>query len=240
MDKPNQVLIKALMLFNDVLQSSKHDYSMTFHSKILSFQIMHEETIRRAKNLETVAKAERTENKVLMERTTRALYEAIAFFEAYLNSFYSLLQIIAKITPLFYEKDGSVVPDDTFGKQREYLIRHSEIDPDFSSYLERSLAWYGILKNNRHAITHRRSAFLGFEKDGRIVFIDYPKNDFDWSDEKSTRDIENHLNQSFYDFFDFLDFYVKHYRKRVPESPRSKLILRSTSKKEEEEFLDKE
>lgn len=234
MERFNQIYVEALALFNDVLESSKFDYSMTFHSKILSFQIIHKETISRAKNLETVAKEEKTENKVLMERTARALYEAIAFFEAYLNSFYSLLQVIAKITPLFYEKDRKVIPDDTFGKQREFFIKHSEIDPEFSSYLERSLTWYEILRNNRHAITHRRSAFLGFEKDGRIVFIDYPKDSFDLFGEKSTRNIENHLNQSWSDFFNFLDFYVQHYRKRVPESQRTKLILRSISPKKED------
>lgn len=62
-----------------------------------------------------------------MPRTTRALYEAIAFFEVYLNSFYSLLQIIAKFTPFFYGENKDRIPDKNFGGQVNFFVTHPKI-----------------------------------------------------------------------------------------------------------------
>ena len=228
MERYRRIYYEALTLFEDVPRSRKLGYSMAFNSKMASFEIMYKETLKKVKTLESVAKEEKSEDKVAMTRTTRAWYEAIAFFEAYLNSFYSLLQIIAKFTPLFYGKDKDI-PDDNFGEQVNFFIAHPKLNPEFSSYLIQRLTWYKILRNNRHAITHRLSAFLGLDKDGRIVFIDYPQKDFDWFGKKSTRDMEMYLSQSFNDLFDLLEFYAQHFRKRVPKSNRTKLILRSIS-----------
>jgi len=201
---------------------------MAFRAKMAGFEIMYRETIEKVKTLETAAREENSENKVAFTRTTTALDEAIAFFEAYLNSFYSLLQIIAKFTPLFYEKSKEEIPERYFGDQVDFFVKNSEFDPDFSSYLAERLTWYKTLRNNRHAITHRLSAFLGFKEDGRVAFIDYPKREkFDWLGKKEVREIEEYLNQSFNDLFDFLEFYARHFRKRVPESERTKAILRS-------------
>lgn len=227
MERFKQIYYEALTLFNDVPRPQrKVGYAMAFSSKMASFEIMYKETLKKVKTLESVAKEEKSEDKVAMTSTTRAWYEAIAFFEAYLNSFYSLLQIIAKFTPLFYGKDEDI-PDVNFGEQVNFFVeRDPKLDPEFSSYLTERLTWYKILRNNRHAITHRLSAFLGFDKDWRIVFIDYPKKKFDWFGKKSTRDIERYLNHNFNDLFDFLEFYTQHFRKRVPKSNRTKLILR--------------
>jgi len=233
MNEKRRIYYEILTLFNDVPRSDRFGYSMAFSSKMASFEIMHAETLKKVETLETVAKEEKSENKVLMDRTTRAFYEAIAFFEAYLNSFYSLLQIISKFIPLFYGKDKDNVPDDNFGKQVDFFIKHQEFDPEFSSYLEAKLAWYKILRNNRHTITHMRSAFMGFEQDGKIVFLDYPKEGFDWYKEKSFRDMENYLNQNLNDLFDFLGFLVNHFRKRVPKSKHTELILRGISPTEQ-------
>jgi len=231
MDRFRWIYYKTLMLFNDIEGLDRSGYSMTFSSKMACFEIMHRETLKKVKNLEIIAKEEKSEDKIAMTRTTRALYEATAFFEAYLNSFYSLLQIIAKFTSFFYGKDKDKIPDETFGEQVNFFTSYPEFDREFSSYLTNMLTWYKTLKNNRHAITHRLSAFLGFKEDGGIVFLDYPKEEFDWFGEKSPRDIEKYLNQSFSDLFDFLEFYTQHFRMRVPESNRTKLILRGVSKR---------
>jgi len=194
MERFRRIYYEALTLFNDVLTSDKFGYSIAFNSKMACFEIMRKETLMKVKNLETVSKEEMSEDKIAMTKTTRVMYEAIAFFEAYLNSFYSLLQIIAKFTPLFYGKDKDMIPDDNFGKQVDFFVRHPKFDTDFSSYLTDRLSWYKTLRDNRHTITHRLSAFLGFEKDWRIVFIDYPKKEFDWFGKKSHREIERYLD----------------------------------------------
>jgi len=228
MERFRRIYLETLTLFSDV-PSERFGYSMAFQSKMASFEIMHKEALRKARNLKTVMKEERSENKVAMTETTRAWYGAIAFFEAYLNSFYSLLQIISKFTPLFYSKDRDMIPDDNFGTQSNFFVTENpKFDPELSSYLKDGLSWYETLRDNRHAITHRVSAFLGFEKDGTIIFRDYPpKKESNWFSKKVFRELEEYLDQSFNDLFDFLEFYTRHFRKRVPKSNRTELILGS-------------
>ena len=64
---------------------------------------MHHQALEKAQGLEVTAKKERQQKKILLSDTTKAMNEAQAFFEAYLNAFYSLLQILAKVTPSFYQ-----------------------------------------------------------------------------------------------------------------------------------------
>ena len=127
MERFRRIYYEALTLFNDVLSSDKFGYSMAFTSKMVCFEILYRETLKKVKNLETVAKEEKSEEKFAMPRTTRALYEAIAFFEAYLNSFYSLLQIIAKFTPFFYGENRDRIPDKNFGGQVNFFVTHPKI-----------------------------------------------------------------------------------------------------------------
>lgn len=80
---------------------------MAFSIKMISLKVMYNHTLKKSKELEEVSKKEKTEPNVLLKDTTRVWFETVAFFEAYLNAFYSLLQIIAKATPYFYEKEES-------------------------------------------------------------------------------------------------------------------------------------
>jgi len=156
-------------------------YTTDFESKMASFEIMHRYTLEKSKQLEIIAKEEKKQDKVLMTETSTSIYEVSAFFEAYLNAFYSLLQIIAKLTPFFYKKDipKIKIQDNSFGEQVDFFVNRSPtLDPEFSSYLSSMLlGWYKVLRENRHAITHRAAIFIGFEKDGSIVFLDPPKNE---------------------------------------------------------------
>lgn len=220
MQRFRRIYLKTLALFNDVPSDSRvrFGYSMTFQSKMASFDIMYKEAVWKVRNLETVVRGEVSEEKIAMIKTTKAMYEAISFFEAYLNSFYSLLQIIAKFTPFFYGEDRDMIPDNNFGTQKNFFVKNPKVDPDFSSYLIDELSWYKTLRDNRHAITHRLSAFLGFEKDYTVIFLDYPKKkEYDWSSSKSFRKAEGYLDKSYSDLFCFLEFYTQHFRKRVPE-----------------------
>lgn len=234
MERSRRIYLEALTLFNDVSIEVrvKIGYSMAFQSKMASFEIMYKEALKKAKNLETVVIEEMSENKIALTKTTRALYDATAFFEAYLNSFYSLLQIIAKFTPLFYEKNRDQIPDENFGMQVNYFVAENpKLDPEFSSFLKEARArWYETLRDNRNATTHRLSAFLAFEKDYTVLFRDYPSDrEFDWLNKKTYRKLEEYLDRSFNDLFDFLEFYTQHFRKRVPKSVRTKLILKNIS-----------
>ncbi len=214
------------MLFADIQASEIFDYRVALPFKMASFEIMHWEALKKAKHLETTAKKERAEEKVLLDKTTTSLYSAAASFEAYLNSFYSLLQIIAKFTPYFYGADKYRIPARYFGEQVNFFITNPDFDPEFSYYLAHRLRWYETLKNNRHAVTHRISAFLGFEKD-EVVFQDYPAEKSDLFGEKKFRDIRAYLVQSFDEFFDFIEFYVQHFRNRIPESETTRFLRKA-------------
>lgn len=213
----------SLLRFSRTIDPKLFGYEMAFISKMSSLETMYREALKRSKELEEVAKEEQAEGKVLLNGTTKALYRAIAYFEASLNAFYSLLQVIAKVTPYFYEKEESEQLrrigkgwGDNFGKLVRFFKDNTSIDPEFSSYVATKLKWYETLRNNRHMITHEGSAFLGFKGDGKIVFIDYPKKKFSWfGQNKQTKELENYLNQSFNDLFDFLDFYANHFSPRL-------------------------
>ena len=194
-------------------------YGMSFLIKLRSVETMYNTTLTRSKELEATYREESKGETIIARGTTDAWYETIAYFEGYLNAFYSLLQITAKVTPFFYEKQKLKLLErklgfaDNFGNLVNFLSENSDFDPELSSYLEAKLDWYKILRNNRHMITHEGSAFLGFGEDGGIMFIDYPRKGFSWfKKKKSTRELENYMEQSFNSLFEFLDFYVNHFR----------------------------
>lgn len=220
MERYRQIRYEMASLMNESLTLDQKllGYRISFTIKLRSLETMYRNTLNKSKELEDVSKTE--EGEILKTKTTNVWYEAIAFFEAYLNAFYSLLQIIAKFTPYFYPKEKSELIkkslgfEDNFGKLVNFLREESNVDPDFSAYLRTRLGWYNILRNNRHMITHEASAFLGFGQDGKIVFLDYPKKGFSWfNTDKSTRDLGDYLKKSFRCLFGFLDFYVNHFRK---------------------------
>jgi len=225
MERFRRIYLEMVSLLRDseTINPKLFGHGMSFGIKMSSLEIMYRNTLKKSKELEEVAKKERAEETVLLKETTKAWHESIAFFEAYLNAFYSLLQIIARVTPYFYEEEKSKSLrkigkgfGDNFGKLIKFFEDNTNIDPEFSSHLTKKLGWYKILRNNRNMITHEGSAFLGFQKDGKIVFIDYPKRGFSWFEpKKSTRELEDYLGQSFNDLFDFLDFYLKHFRQRL-------------------------
>lgn len=222
MERYRRIYHEMLSLLGSLrfIDSKSFGYRMAFQTKMKSLEIMYSTTLEKTKKLEVVAKKEKAEENVLLKETSKAWNETVTFFEAYLNAFYSLLQVIAKVTPHFYKIEKSESLRDmtnrfgyNFGKLVKFFEDNPNFDPEFSSYIAKKLGWYKILRNNRHMITHEGSAFLGFKEDGKIVFLDYPKKGFSWfKQKKSTRELEDYLARSVHDLFDFLDFYVKHFR----------------------------
>jgi len=222
MDRYQKTYQEMVSLLTDfqAIDPRMFGYNMSFNSKAFSFEMMYRETLKRIRELEEIYKKESTQGKKVLEETGVAWSKSVAYFEAYLNAFYSLLQIIAKITLLFYKepKMSSITKEwgDNFGKLIDFFKRNKSIDSQFSVYVDKNLGWYETLRNNRHMITHEGSAFLGFSKGGKILFLDYPKKGFNWFDpNKSTKDLESYLSQSFENLFSFLDFYATHFRQQA-------------------------
>jgi hypothetical protein len=201
------------------------EFRMFFEIKMFGFEMMHRNTLEQIKELEQVFKRETEDRKKILSEIGNPWNKSIAFFEAYLNAFYSLLQVIGKITSCFYQKEKAKLTakmakqfDKNFGTLVDILKSHPNIDPAFSSYLKTNLGWYETLMNNRHMITHQAPAFLGFANDGEILFLDCPhcENGGSWYDlNKPAEDLEGYLSKNFEALFNFLEFYTKHFRQLI-------------------------
>jgi len=159
-------------------------YQSYFETKMAGLEIMRRNTIEKLKTLERIPEG---------EYAGEAMDETAAFFEAYLNAAYSLLEIIAKFTPFFYRQSVSQTPitDYSFVKQATFFRNGgSRIDPEYSDYLSNKLwSWYKVLRDNRDAITHRAAVYIAFREDGSVRFLTPPKREewlegvFDWPTE---------------------------------------------------------
>ncbi len=214
-------------------RSQLFQYKLAFTSKFASLEIMHHYTLDRCKVLPKTLENEKKIRIVLTE-TTLNINEVEAFFEAYLNAFYSLLQVLAKFTPFFYKKEfpNIQIIDENFGKQIEFFRINKDVpDEKFSKYVENELyPWYKTLKEYRHAITHRAAIFVGFEQDDSIVFLKPPEEDetnFWFKKNKPSVRMVNYVKETFQNLFKFLEFYVNHFRPKIEMSKRTKLIKKA-------------
>jgi len=187
----------------------------SFDMKLKCLEIMQRYILHRIQECFDTAKEER-KNSILLKDTGRLLNESIAFFEAYLNAFYSFLQIIAKVTPVFYDRKklSKPITDRDFGSQIDHFKKNPDIDDKYSSYLKNEMRWYKNFIDNRNAITHNVSAFLGFGKE-EMEFIDMPEKRIDFfKTGKPTKKLEKYILDNWNSLFEFLNFYAEHFSKR--------------------------
>ena len=173
-----RLIIEKLCQQSPRLSSSELIYC--FHFKLMSLKIMQEHTLEITDKLyETYVYEQKKDAKGLESfippKLGNYLYEDVAFFEAYHNAFYSFLQIIAKMTPYFFDRNLVEIPDTYFGEQRSYFIDHPKIDLELANYLKEHTKWYNTFRNNRNADTHNLSAYLWFDPRS-VFFVDNPKN----------------------------------------------------------------
>ena len=188
---------------------------LSFSSKFTSLEIIQKITLEKAGELFESYREEKSKPSIFSEDLNRYSNECIAFFEAYLNAFYSLLQIIGKVTSYFFNSDElkKNVLDSDFGTQVNYFKEHPKTDYEYSRYLA-NMSWYKELIFNRHAITHNASAFLGFGKD-EVVFICMPKRRIDYFENgKPSKKLIEYVSANWNSLFGFLDFYVNHFSNR--------------------------
>lgn len=130
-----------------------------------------------------------------------------------MNAFYSLFQIVAKVTPYFFnlEKLTENVLEGNFGEEVRIFKDIPTLDLEYANYLE-AMTWYRELMYNRHAVTHHVSVFLAFDKD-HIVFIDMPKKRIDFFENgKPNKKVIDYIEQNWASLFQYLNFYEKHFR----------------------------
>lgn len=191
---------------------------ISISSKLMSLEIMQRYTIEKARKLFDVFLEEKAYIKekghpksIFNEDLNANHRECVAFFEAYLNAFYSFLQVIAKVTPYFYDLKKKI-PNDYFERQSTYFLRNESIDPEYAQYLKSNMKWYDdLVVCNRHAISHNASVFLGFGEEG-IVFIHMPERRIDYFENgKPSKKLIELISDNWNLLFDFLNFYTKHF-----------------------------
>ena len=214
-----EIYSKLLSLINKVGHSSpllsNLGIGTSFNSKFMSLQIMQNYTIEKSRVLFDAMEEEK-DTSIYLKNTTKYHRECTAFFEAYLNAFYSFLQMIAKVTPYFYDKKtkASRIPDRYFMAQMKHFIDNPTIDIQYANCLENNMGWYAELELNRHAISHNVSAFLGFGKE-EVEFIHMRKRRIDFFKHgKPTKKIEEYIVANWNSLFNFLKFYVNHFSNR--------------------------
>ena len=216
-----------LMSIRDINSSKILEYGISFNLKNLSLQEMYLGTLKNAERLEEAQKKESAEAKIAIQsgignfpqtETSKAYVKSVAYFEAYLNTLYSLLQVLTKITLIIYQNSKKQIDTnsmgDNIGKLLDYLKNQNrDADSAFTSYIDQKMGWYQTFRNNRHKITHDGSALLFFTENGEIEFLDYPKNGAGFGNSNINKQgLENYVKNRVNDVFDFLDFYVKHFR----------------------------
>jgi len=214
-----EIYSKFLSLINKVSHSSpllsNLGIGVSTQSKFMSLQIMQNYTMEKSRLLFDTMKKER-DTSIYLKNTTECHRECTAFFEAYLNAFYSFFQMIAKVTPYFYDKKTKAnrIPDRYFAVQMKHLIDNPAIDIQYANYLKNNMDWYVELELNRHAISHNVAAFLGFGKE-EVEFIHMRKRQIDFFKHgKPTKKIEKYIVANWNSLFSFLKFYVDHFSNR--------------------------
>ena len=125
----------------DDYHSQLFQNKIDFTSKFASLEIMRHYTLDRCKTLPKTLENEKKTSIALID-TTFNLNEVQAFFEAYLNAFYSLLQVLARFTSFFYKKEfpNVKINDENFGSQLDFFRQNKELpDEVFSKYVENEL-----------------------------------------------------------------------------------------------------
>lgn len=222
MERLNHIYREIILFLTDIesLDLSMREYGLSFILKMFGFEEMHHRTLDKAKELEEALKKED------WKTTDLAWKQSIAYFEAYLNSLYSLLQVITKITLIVYQKSKNPIATENMGDDFGHVVNYLRttnrtVDSEFTKYLDNKMGWYDIFKENRHKITHNGSAFFMFDTYGKAMFVNFPKRKSKLFEkdgsvsfaDKSLKNLEGYLTKNIEDLFDFLDFYVKHFRK---------------------------
>jgi len=91
--------------------------------------------------------------------------------------------------------------------------------------------WIEDVANNRDGLAHKASAFLGFEKDGSVVFERRkPFDDRIPMRKKEFQDLTKYLDETFENLYTFLDAYTALHRKMVKASDCTRMMLEALEK----------
>jgi hypothetical protein len=209
-------------------------YGMSFSDKLVGAKLTYSLCKEATERLAVVFQEEKASQKTgVVSKVGTPMAHAATHFESFLYFIMGALDILASITVYFYPKDKKTLSKQVYFKDqmnRTYL-KHPNINRDYAALLRENKQWIEDVGKNRDGLAHKASAFLAFEKDGRVVFEKRePYDDNDPLTQKEFEDLLAYLDTTLGSFYRFLDSYVRIHRMRVPVSDQTKMMLENLEK----------
>lgn len=152
-----------LFLFAQTLDNYKHNEALVRLMMEINFKWYSVVTIH-----ELIKTQEEEIKKLRKDKTTGARsYEPemklMTYLEAYLSVIYALTERLSAVTKIFYGDSNSKLKDG-FHKQREQLLKKTELHKELSNLLTKQ-DWYDLFREVREETTHYGTSFLAWGVD---------------------------------------------------------------------------
>lgn len=94
------------------------------------------------------------------------------------------------------------------------------------------------MSDNRDGLAHKASAFLGFEKDGSVIFEKRrPLDDRNPVRKKEFQNLIEYFDRTIENSYHFLHAYVVVHRRMMNPSERSKIMLKMLEKDQVKDYI---
>lgn len=147
-------------------------------------------------------------HKTLQLETMRLRYIEIDI-EAFFHISYSLLNLLARLTPEFFEKPIKGLKSGSFYEQRKWFIKEENIriDPDYSEYLTNKTEWFEEFHCHRKQLAHYHPL---------LTFRSVPELElfFDTGERRGTEpniNVRDYINKTANGIINFVAFYNLHF-----------------------------
>jgi hypothetical protein len=141
---------------------------------------------------------------------TKSLQYIEIDIESFFQSSYSLLNLVAGLTPHFYRHPIKGLPHKSFRKQRRWYIKHTDLDPKYSKYLKSETRWFDDFIVHRDKLAHLHPLVTFLTHDA-TVFFGTNRNEKGFIPNVNVGDF---INSTANCILEFLIFYDNHFGKK--------------------------
>ncbi len=131
--------------------------------------------------------------------------------EAFFHISYSLLNVLAKLTPELLDKPVKGLKSESFDKQRNWFMKEEnrKADPEYSEYLEKNLGWYEDFHSHRTQLSHHHPLLTYRSVPELILFFDTRERKGFMPD----KNVREFIDQKANGIVEFVSFYNDHFGK---------------------------
>jgi hypothetical protein len=129
--------------------------------------------------------------------------------ESFFYFSFSILDNIARLTPIFYKPESEGTKSRSFRLQRKWFIDHPEKDPEYSEYLRTRTSWFEDLETHRVQLSHYHPLITFLSKEHILTFGTH-------ENEKgfiNNYPVLKYVNEKSSALLDFIIFYGRHFGK---------------------------